>query len=134
MATWDDVRRIALALPDVEELRATGHNGGLGFRVNNKLVAWERPLRASDRTALGDTAPSGEILGVRTPNLEAKETILAEEPDACFTIPHFNGYPAVLVRLDAADEPLLTELITEAWLVRAPKRVVATWRAEHPNL
>jgi len=129
MAGWDDVRRIAMALPEAEE---SNRRGTLAWTVREKFFAWERPLRASDRKAMGDAAPDGDILGVRVPDLDAKEAILTAEPDACFTIPHFAGYAAVLVRLTDAAPELLEELITEAWLARAPKRVAAAWAADHP--
>jgi hypothetical protein len=68
--------------------------------VKDKPVAWERPLRKADYEALGDSAPSGAILGVRTPDLIAKEALITSDPEIYFTTPHFNGYPAVLVRLE----------------------------------
>lgn len=120
MATWDDVRRAALALPETEE-RAS-RTGLLSWQVRGKVFAWERPLRRSDLDALGDAAPDGPILGVRVPDLGAKEALLADEP-ACFTTPHFDGYPAVLVRLADVPPDVLVELITEAWLDRAPARL-----------
>lgn len=120
MATWEDVRRAALALPEAEE--RTSRNGLLSWQVRGRVFAWERPLRRSDLDALGDAAPDGPILGVRVPDLGAKEALLAGEP-ACFTTPHFDGYPAVLVRLADVPPDVLVELITEAWLDRAPARL-----------
>jgi hypothetical protein len=125
MATWDDVRRIALALPEAEE--QAGREGKRQWRVRDKSFVWERPLRRADFEALGDAAPDGPILGVRVPDLGVKEALLADDPDVCFTTPHFNGYPAVLVRLDQAEVQELEELIVEAWLVRAPKRLAKEW-------
>jgi hypothetical protein len=122
VANWRDVRRLALALPDAEQGTTSG--GNRAWTVRKKLFVWERPLRKSDLAALGDAAPDGPILGARTEHLVAKEALLAEEPGAVFTTPHFNGYPAVLVRLREANLDLLEELITEAWLARAPKRLV----------
>ena len=124
MANWDDVRRIALALPDTDEHVSRGDTH---WRVHEKLFVWERPLRRSDLTALGDAAPEGSILGVRVEHLGAKEALLASEPDICFTTPHFDGYPAVLVRLDAIARDELEELIAEAWLCRAPRRLAREW-------
>lgn len=126
MASWDDVRRIALELPETSE--RPSHDGVAAWRVKDKLFVWERPLRKSDFEALGDAAPDGPIVGVRVPDLGAKEELLAVAPELYFTTPHFDGYPIVLVRLDeiAADE--LEELVTEAWLARAPKRLAATYR------
>jgi hypothetical protein len=129
MATWDDVRRLALALPETEERRSRDL---LQWRVKDKLFVWERPLRRSDLEALGDRAPDGPILGVRVEHLVAKEALLADDPGVFFTTPHFDGYPAVLVRLDRIDAGELEELITEAWLARAPKRIVAAYMEASP--
>jgi hypothetical protein len=121
MATWDDVRRLALAMPAAEERLSRDMRQ---WRVKEKLFVWERPLRRSDLEALGDAAPSGPILGARVEHLVAKEALLAEEPDVYFTTPHFDGYPAVLVRLERIGLEDLEELTVEAWLARAPKRLV----------
>ncbi|HEY3870341.1 MAG TPA: hypothetical protein VGM10_18385 [Actinocrinis sp.] len=127
MATWDDVRRMALALPETSE----GQFGGTrGWRVRDKGMVWERPLRRADIEALGDDAPDGPILGARVPDLGVKEALLGSDPAVYFTTPHFEGYPAVLVRLGAIGEAELRELITEAWLCRAPKRLVKSYLAE----
>lgn len=127
MATWDDVRRVALSLPETVE--RTGRDGLSSWAVRDKLVVWERPLRKSDLAALGDAAPDGPILGARVPDLGAKEALLAEGGGAFFTTPHFDGYPAVLVRLELIAVPDLEELIVEAWLDRAPKRLANTYLA-----
>jgi hypothetical protein len=121
---WDDVRRIALALPETSERRSRDL---AQWRVRDKLFVWERPLRGTDLAALGEGAPAGPILGARVEHLGAKEAVLATNPDACFTTPHFDGYPAVLVRLDAIAAEDLDELIVEAWLARAPKRVAQAY-------
>jgi hypothetical protein len=91
--------------------------------VRDKGFVWERPLRGADVRALGDEAPDGPILGVRVEHLGAKEALLADASDVFFTTPHFDGYPAVLVRLDRIAVDELNELIVEAWLCRAPKRL-----------
>jgi hypothetical protein len=127
MATWDDVRRLALALPETSEQSG---QGGAQWRVRDKMFVWERPLRRSDLAALGPAAPEGPILGVRVPDLGAKEAVLAEEPECCFTTPHFDGYPAVLVQLELVPVELLEELVTEAWLGRAPKKVATEFLRE----
>lgn len=119
MATWDDVRRIALALPETTE-------DGSAWKVKGKTFAWERPLRKSDLKALdalGETPPDGPILGARVPDVGAKDALIADDPDVYFTIPHFDGYPGILVKLDNATAEDLDELLTEAWLERAPKRL-----------
>ena len=121
MASWDEVRRIALALPDTsEQLSPYGH---VSWRVRDKGFVWERPLRRTDLVALGDHAPSGAILAARVEHLGAKEALLGDDPEVFFTTPHFDGYPAVLVRLEKIALDELEELIVEAWLARAPKRL-----------
>ena len=120
MAGWDDVRRIALSLPDAGERTSRGH---AQWTVKDKLFVWERPLRKSDLEALGESAPDGPILGARVEHLVAKEALLADNPDVFFTTPHFDGYPAVLVQLDRISLDDLNEVIVEAWLVRAPQRL-----------
>lgn len=128
MADWDDVRRIVAALPETrEEQRASGQ---LSWRVKDKSLAWERPLRKSDLATLGDAAPQGDILGVRVPDLGAKEAILADNGGAIFTIPHFDGYPAVLVLMEEIDVGELEELLVEAWLCRAPAKLAKAYLAE----
>jgi hypothetical protein len=128
VADWDDVRRIVAALPETREDRHK--SGQMSWRVKDKSLAWERPLRNSDLKALGDAAPDGDILGVRVPDVGAKEAILADNSGAIFTIPHFDGYPAVLVLLDQIDAGELEELLVEAWLCRAPTKLVKTYLAE----
>lgn len=122
MATWRDVQRVALALPGaIEELSSSGKRIWL---VNKNFFAWERPLRRSDITALGDAAPAGPILLIRTADLEMKEVILASDPDVYFTTPHFDCYPAVMVQLENISLKELKDVILEAWLARAGKRAV----------
>ena len=120
MASWRDVRRISLALPGTSEEKSRDHRAWV---VNDKFFTWERPLRRSDLEALGADAAAGPILGVRTADLEMKEVLLARKPDVYFTTPHFNGYPAVLVQLDKIKLKELKDVILEAWLARAPKRL-----------
>jgi hypothetical protein len=124
MASWDDVRRIALALPETSEETSRGN---AHWRVKDKGFVWERPLRGTDRRALGESAPSGPILGVRVEHLGAKEALLADDPAVFFTTPHFDGYPAVLVLLEEIALDELEELIVEAWLCRAPKRLAKAY-------
>ena len=128
MANWEDVRRIALALPEARE----DQRRGLTFWiVRDKLFEWERPLRRSDLQALGDAAPDGPILGARVEHLVAKDALIADNPDVYFTTPHFDGYPAVLVLLDKIALDELEELVVEAWLARAPKRLAKEYVAAH---
>jgi hypothetical protein len=120
MATWDDVRRLALALPETDERVSREH---LQWRVKDKLFVWERPLRRSDLEALGDGAPTGPILGARVEHLVAKEAMIASGDGVFFTTPHFDGYPAVLVQLELISVEDLQEVVVEAWLARASKRL-----------
>jgi len=127
MATWDDVASI------VGELQLTDEPSPHEWRVGKKLIAWERPLRKSDREALaarGIQRPEGDILGARVADEGVKFALIADEPDVYFTTPHFDGYPAVLVKLAEIDEVGLRELIVEAWLTQAPKRLVQEFLGE----
>ena len=125
MASWRDVRRYALALPGTSEERSA--SGNAAWIVDKKFFAWERPLRRSDLAALGDDAPTGPILGVRTADLDMKDVLLASDPGVYFTTPHFDGYPAVLIRLGSITPKVLKPVIVEAWLARAPKRAVTAF-------
>jgi hypothetical protein len=127
MADWDDVARIALGLPQAEERLSRGLRQ---WRVKDKLFVWERPLRRSDLEALGEAAPDGPILGARVEHLVAKEALIADDPSLFFTTPHFDGHPAVLVRLERIGPDDLDEVVVEAWLARAPKRLVDAFEAE----
>ncbi|MBV9802455.1 MAG: MmcQ/YjbR family DNA-binding protein [Solirubrobacterales bacterium] len=130
MAGWEDVRRIALGLPETSERPQWGN---ASWRVRDKPFAWERPLRPGDLRALGDAAPDGPILGVRVEHLVAKEALLADDPEVYFTTPHFDGYAAVLVRLERIAPDELEELIAEAWLCQAPKRLAREYMETRGN-
>lgn len=124
MASWDDVRRLALALPETSEKRDGDFSE---WRVKDKVFVWMRPLRKADHLALGEAAPRGPILGARTDGLAAKDALLSARGEVYFTTPHFNGYPAILVQLDNIEPDELEELVSEAWAVQAPKRLVAEY-------
>jgi hypothetical protein len=124
MATWEQVREIALGLPETSEREM---HGLMAWRVRDKLFVWERPLRKSDLAALGEDAPDGPIVGFRVEHLGAKEAVLADDPAVFFTTPHFDGYPAVLARLEEIELDELQAVIVDAWLARAPKRVAAKY-------
>jgi hypothetical protein len=126
VATWADVRRLALALPEASERWAHGQRQWL---VDGKLFVWERPLRRADLAALGDRAPDGPILGARVDHVGIKEALVDTRPEVFFTTPHFDGYPAVLVRLDRIAVAELDELIVDAWLSRAPRRLAKAYLA-----
>jgi hypothetical protein len=120
MATWDDVARLALAMPEATEGLM---HGTRAWKVRDKLFVWERPLRKSDLNALGDAAAKGPILGARVEHLVAKDALIADDPSVFFTTPHFDGYPAVLIELERISPEILAEIVIEAWLARAPKRL-----------
>ena len=122
MTSLDDVASVCLALPETTEVSS---RGARQWRVKDKLFVWERPLRRKDLEELGDTAPSGVVLGARVPDEGARAALIADQPDVYFTISHFDGYPAVLARLAALDEDGLTELAEDAWACRAPRRLLA---------
>jgi hypothetical protein len=126
VASWDDVRRIALSLPETSEVVVRGLRQ---WKVRGRLFVWERPLRRADREALGEAAPEGPILGAHVEHLVAKEALLADDPGVYFTTPHFDGYAAILVRLDRIAAADLREVVVEAWLVRAPKRLAQSLRS-----
>lgn len=127
MATWNDVRRITLGLPETTE--GTSY-GNLAWKVKGKAFAWERPLRASDVAALGPDAPHGAILGVRTDGVEMKEALLKSDPTVFFTTPHFDGFAAVLVRLSKIGKIRLRDVLTDAWLVRAGPKLATAFLEE----
>lgn len=126
MATWDDVRRLALALPETEEHKASQ---GPSWRVRGKAFVWERPLRKADHKALGEAAPVGPILGAWVEHEGAKQAMVQGEPEVFFTTPHFHGYAIVLVRLGEIPVDELEEVVAEAWLRRAPKRLAREYLA-----
>jgi hypothetical protein len=127
VAGWEDVERIALGLPGTSQRASRGLRR---WEVEDKGFVWERPLRRSDLEALGDVAPDGPILGVRVEHLGAKQALLESEPGVFFTTPHFDGYPAVLVRLDRIAPDELEDVIVDAWLARAPKKLAQAYADE----
>ncbi len=120
MADLDDVRRLASQLPGVQERGSYG--GSVSWTVRGAAFVWERPLRTGDLEALGAAAPSGTVLGVRVADEGVKQALLASDPEVVFTTPHFDGYPAVLVRLDDIAPADLEELVVDAWRTRASQR------------
>jgi hypothetical protein len=117
MPTQDDVRRLALDLPE-----ATEDPDHFGFRVDGKQFAWAWNKRVDPKRA---RIPQPDVLVVRVANELEKQSLLSLDPDVFFTEPHYNGYPAVLIRLPAIDEDLLVKLLADAWRTKAPKRLLA---------
>jgi hypothetical protein len=118
MATVEDAARLAMAMPEVTEGTRWGNRT---WSVAGKGFAWERPFSKADIKRFGDaTPPDGPILAVRVEDLGEKEAVLAANPQGFFTIPHFNGYPAVLIQLSAVSRKALREAIVDGWLACAP--------------
>jgi hypothetical protein len=113
VADWGLVRELALALPEAE----ASSSGRIAFSVRGKGFAWEARER------------DGGGLAVRC-DREEKELILESNPDACFTSPHYTGFPAVQIRVEAIGRDELWGRLEDAWLIQAPKRLAAAYVEE----
>lgn len=123
--TFDDVAELALGLPEVVEAERRGTRTWL---VGPKAFGWERPFSKADLRRFGATrVPHGPILALRVADLMDKEAVLAAHPDAFFTIPHFEGFSAILVRMDAVHRDELSDAVVDAWLACAPPRLAAAY-------
>ncbi len=125
MADQSDVRRIALALPDTVEA-----DDRFAFSVRTKGkpkgIVWVWLERISPKQA---PVPNPDVLAIRVANAAEKEMLLASDGDKFFTEPHYNGFPAVLVRLAAIDADELEELLVDAWRCQAPRALVKQYDA-----
>lgn len=118
MPTLDDAAALALGLPEVTEAERRGNRT---WSVGGKAFAWERPFSKADVTRFGAApVPDGPILAVRVEDLSEKEAVLSAGRRGVFTIPHFDGYAAVLIRLRVVGTRVLREAIEDAWLACAP--------------
>ena len=121
MVSLDEAARMALDLPEVAEGERHGHRT---WSVAGKVFAWERRFSKADIRRFGDASPpDGPILAVRVADLGEKEAVLAANPKAFFTIPHFDGYSAVLIQLKAVTKRALREALLDGWLACAPPRL-----------
>jgi len=131
MATWDDIRRRALALPETDEVQRWGNST---WRVRQKGFVWARPLNKADLkrlAAAGEAAPDGLIFAARVEDQGVKGALIASNPEVYFTIEHFNGYNAVLVLLEKIALEELDELVIDAWLTCAPAKLAKDFLAQN---
>jgi hypothetical protein len=119
MADADDVRRLALRLPDVEEIDSDGFD----FRVANKGFVWSYPERRPGRQRRIRTDVAVLFVGDEA----EKQALLLGEPEVFFTTPGYDGLPLVMLRLDEVDFARLQELVVDAWRMRAPAEFVAVF-------
>jgi len=116
MADADDVRRLALALPEVVEIDSDGFD----FRVANKGFVWSYPERRPGKPRVIRT----DIAVLYVGDEAEKQALLLGEPEAFFTTPAYDGLPLVMLRLARVDVARLSELVTDAWRMRAPDPLV----------
>jgi hypothetical protein len=131
MATMADLDELALSLPQVT--KDVSDDGRPSYCVHGKMFCFHRSRRP-DALDPETGERLDDVLMFRVDGLDVKELMVADARGVFFTTPHFNGYPAVLMRipdLERIDRDELYELVVEAWLTRAQKRVAKAWLAEH---
>lgn len=128
MMTLDEVATTALALPEVTEGE---RHGTRTWFVSGKAFAWVRPFSKADIRRFGDeTPPAGPIVAVRVEDLQEKEAVLAANHKGIFTIPHFDGFAAVLVQLKTAPKKAVREALVDGWLAIAPPALAKKYLAD----
>jgi hypothetical protein len=131
MATMADLDDLALAMP--QTTREVSDDGRPAYRVHGRLFCCQRGRRP-DAVDAETGERLDDVLMFRVADLEVKELLLADDRGLLFATPHFNGYPAILLRIrdmGAIDRGELGDMVAEAWLTRAQKRVAKAWLAEH---
>jgi hypothetical protein len=129
MVTVEGVAEMAVVLPEVTE--GERHGTRTSF-VAGKAVAWVRPFSKADIRRFGEVAPpAGPILAVRVEDIGEKEAMLAAQTKAFFTIPHFDGYSAVLVQLKLVTKRALREALVDGWLACAPPNLANDYLKRH---
>ena len=125
MATRNDLRRIALSLP-----QTATDNDGFSYSVAGKAIVWTWLERIDPKKA---RVPNPDVIAVRVADESEKELLIDMDPLVFFTEPHYHGYPAILVRLPAIDVAMLETMVTNAWRLRAPKTLVSKQQAGTPD-
>jgi hypothetical protein len=131
MATMADLDELALAMP--QAAKEVAEDGRLSYLVHGKMFCFHRSRRP-DAVDPETGERMADVLMFRVPGLEEKELLLSDDRGIYFTTPHFRGYPAVLVRipdLERLDREELRDVVVDAWLTRAQKRIAKAWLAEH---
>ena len=127
MVSLEDAARMAMGLPHVEEGE---RHGNRVWSVAGKVFAWERSFSKADVKRFGDDpVPEGPIVAVRVEDLGEKEAMLAARHRGFFTIPHFDGYAAVLIQLKAVSKGPLRDALVDGWLACAPDNMAQTFLA-----
>lgn len=129
MRTIDAVRDFALSLPETSERPKWGNPT---WHVGDKMFAWPRELSKTDIAQWTEdrSLPKGDLVAVRVDDMEEKEALLGSGVPGVFTIRHFRSFPLVLIELRLAKAATVRELVVDAWLAAAPKKIAAAHRDE----